>query len=401
MPFFLKFWGSNLYGEWLVLTGLPTMLALLDAGVTQASTNRGTIEAASGNKYKVKAILQTSLAFSTIVGALIVALVGFSVFIINWSEVLNLEEITRSQASKVIVCMAVYLAIQLQGGVTDACFKFIDKAPLGVFLLANRRVFDLIVVAVVLSLGGNPIFLAVSLASGQILLLVILRLLASRLAGEKVFRFTLASKKEFRAIFKPAIGYLGFPLAQATTLQGGIQVLNLVAGANTVVAFTMCRTLTRMVIQLAVITNNALKPELSRLAGEGKFEELEDLSSKVSIWTNVVSMICYLFLVTFGPTILSIWSKGVVDISSGFVALIGLHAILNVMWFVKSAAKTAQNKHNKIALIYCMSSILFLLIWISTKSIMLPVVGAALLLAFPEVIMNLHRIMGKVRGDNL
>ena len=42
VPFYLKFWGTKLYADWLVLSGIPTMLLLLDFGVGQATANKAT-----------------------------------------------------------------------------------------------------------------------------------------------------------------------------------------------------------------------------------------------------------------------------------------------------------------------------------------------------------------------
>ena len=43
VPFFLHAWGTGRYADWLVLTGIPSMLSLLDLGVAQASATSATL----------------------------------------------------------------------------------------------------------------------------------------------------------------------------------------------------------------------------------------------------------------------------------------------------------------------------------------------------------------------
>lgn len=393
IPFFLHYWGTEKYGEWLVLTGVPTMLALLNTGVSQASANRATMEAGAGNHDLVRVILQTSLLFSTCVGTLIVSLVAGSCLFVNWSSMLDLTLIAPQDSGWIISIMAVYLAVLLQGGVTEICFRAADRASLGVFLLANRRMCDLIITATALILDASPIALAISLAVGQIVCLYAIRHVGSNLIGERIFSYRNASKTEFRAILKPALACLGFPLTQVLTMQGGIQILNQVASPTVVVTFIMSRTLMRTIIQVAVLANNALKPELSRLAGKGKEHEIARVTSKISKVTSTLGVAMYAFFVLAGPFIVEIWGKGKINVTMTQLSLVGLHAILNVFWFVNVAVKIAKNKHSNEALVYCSSALFTLLAWILLKSHIPGVLGASLLLAVPELTMIIfHRI---------
>ena len=47
VPLFLHFWGTGLYGEWLVLAAFPAYLVISDLGFTTATSNEVTMSAFS------------------------------------------------------------------------------------------------------------------------------------------------------------------------------------------------------------------------------------------------------------------------------------------------------------------------------------------------------------------
>src|SRR5438445_13811312 len=74
VPFFLKNWGSVGYGDWLVLTGVPMLLILLDLGFTQASANRATISAGASDWKSTRKSLQTAFLFSFLLGIIVISI---------------------------------------------------------------------------------------------------------------------------------------------------------------------------------------------------------------------------------------------------------------------------------------------------------------------------------------
>ena len=392
VPFFLKYWGTELYAEWLVLTGIPSMLTLLDLGVAQASANRASMLAGGNDIFGVRRSLQTALAFTLGLSIAILALVSSVGQLIDWSHLLDLSNIKQEQAGNIILIMSAYLCISLLGGPIDGWFKAIDRTALGAFLLANRRMADIIISIIILMMGGGVLELAAAMLIVQLILMVCLVWVANRLSPWALLGVSQASWIEFRGIFKPAIAYAGFPLAQVVTLQGSLQILNQIATPSTVVGFTMARTMMRLIIQLGVVANNALKPEISRLAGRGKTSEAIDFTLRATVWISIFSGIIYLCGIIAGPWIIDWWGHGVIYVDRINLAAVGIHSLFNVAWFVPSALLIALNKHVSTAGIYGVSSVLALLTWIYTSHLFSPVMGAGILLTLPELVVFLYCI---------
>lgn len=385
VPFFLSIWGKTLYADWLVITGIPTFLALLDLGVAQSSANRATILAAAGDWDGAKRSLQTAAVSSLCVGGAIILLVLTLMTSLDLSSILNLKEINSSEAKKILIIISTGLSIHLLSGPIDAWFRSIDRAATGAFLLANRRIVDVLVSMAVLVSGGGALQLAASLLLFQVLSLFVCIALAKKFSPQQILGLSHASWREWKSTIKPALAYTAFPISQAMTLQGGVQVLNQIGSADTIVAFTMARTLMRLVLQVGVVCNNALKPMLSRLYGAGSHESAIKFTLKVSLISSFLASTLYIFFVFAGPEIVHIWGMNKVDIDSYQLAIVGAHAIINVFWFVPAAYLIAKNDHSRIALVYGISTTVAFTTWILLKDQIPAFLGASLLLLTPEI----------------
>ena len=389
VPLFLAFWGVDRYGEWIVLTGIPMTLSLLDFGVTQASANKCTMEAGAENWEAARNTLQTARCYTWVVSLLVVLSVALSTLVVDWSSILKLHHTSRHTASLVMIIFGATLAVQLQGGYLDAWMRSYGRAALSGFISPNTRVLDTLISAVLLISGAGFEVIAGGMLFSSLIIRLIHMWMAKKSAPQELSSFGKTSWLEFRSIVKPSVGYMGFPLTQMLTIQGGIQMLNQLASAEVVVAFTMTRTLMRLLMQIGVVCNNALKVEVSWLIGNNQLAAAIRLTKRVTEIAGGAGIVGYGCLVITGPAILSIWSHGRVVETGIFMALVGLHAVLNLLWFIPASFQIAGNKHTRLAAIYGSAAVVSLLLWISLKNMMSPITGASLLLAIPEGIILL------------
>jgi Na+-driven multidrug efflux pump len=386
-PLFIIFWGVDRYGEWIVLTGIPMTLSLLDLGVSHASANKSALEAGEGRWDKVRNTLQTARLYSIVIGLIVVFLAVILSLFIDWTSVLKLNLITRSSASIVLITLSLSLAIQLQSGYLDAWMRCYSKEGLSVLIMGNSKIIEIIITSVFLSVGGGVIFVAFGCLLSSLIIRATHLIVSRKNAPHNLNKFGRTSWKQFKSIIKPSLGYIGFPLTQILTIQGGVQVLNQLASSEILVAFTMTRTLTRLLMQIGVVCNSSLKPLLSRLIGSNQYNKATEVTRDTSLYASLIAAIGYGILILTGPLILKIWSRGHVDVSREVIAAVGLHAFVNILWFIPIALIIAENKHTKYAFIYSISSIASISIWILYKKLINPIYGASFVLLAPEIIM--------------
>ena len=398
VPLFLKYFGVQKYAEWIVVTGIPLTMVMLDMGVAQASSTRSTIAAGRTDWNEARNTLKTAKYYTLATGALLIIIsIGVAIKI-NIKEILKLNIITSLEASSLIVLMAIYVGINLQGNVLAAWMSTSGKMAISAFIDANSRILDTVVIAIVLVAGVGVVSVGIGLVLSAATIRSIHHLVANKTAIYELRKQGEASWSEFKKIIKPAIGYLGFPVAQIVTLQGSLQILNQIATPLLVVGFTTTRTLTRLILNIGAVSSNALKPELSKLIGSNQLKEAKDLCRKVTLGSCILAFLIYFLIIGMGPWILNKWTAGKVNQTHLLVAIIALHALTNVLWFVPVSLKIAGNKHSVIGLVYLGTSILCITIWWLNKQVMNPIYAASFLLAVPEIVVSMYYLSREKSG---
>lgn len=389
VPFFLSAWGVRQYGEWLVLTSIPMFLALMELGVAQASATRASLASGTQDLAAIRRTLDTAMAFS-LAAACGVAFIGtILATTIPWSITLKLLEIDSSAARSIFICMSFYLAGNFLAGPISAWMKAMDRTALSAVWMANRRVAEMTVTAVALSVGASPLALAACLMITSYVTVLICYIVALNHSTFGAMTIRHASRAEFRVVFWPAISFMAMPLAQVVTLQGGLQLLNALSGGATVAAFSMARTMVRLLMQVGIVFNNAMRPEVSRLLGQEQEEKARNIVYKGSTIAALFMLLGIAGVALFGRLILETWSAGMVILPTTLLVLLSAHAIVNVIWFVPSTLLFARNRHGSISWHYMAYSILALFIWWLFPTVVEPMIGAALMMLLPELLMSI------------
>lgn len=384
VPLFLSFWGVERYGEWLVLTGIPMMFILADAGVAQASASKCIMEV--GGRYFAEArnTLRTARIYTTVVSSLVIFFALMLTSVINWVSLLKLTTISPNSAGIVFLLVACYAAITLQGGYLGVWLRSSDHTPVYAFSEGSTRLVDLLALGFVLLMGGGFVAAASALLVSAATCRLTQGWLARKLSSGELKTPGKATWQEFRSIFKPSIAFIGITLTQAVTVQGGIQVLNQIANQRTVVLFNTVRIMVRTIVLLAGAVNSALRPELSRLVGAGKAVIAAAFAKRVTIATSAAGCLFYVAFVVAGPHVIDFWTNGKLDPSRAVIAMVGVHALLHILWLVPASMSMATNRHMMYSVVYFASALASLYLWVFGRDFLGPLLGASLLLALPE-----------------
>lgn len=388
VPFFLSAWGVQKYGEWLVLTSIPTFLAMLELGVAEASATRASLASGSRDIVTIRKTIDTALAFS-IITSLIVAILGTIIATtVPWTTYLKLTTIDLQSSKHIFIYMSLYLAGNFLAGPISAWLKSMDLTATSAFSMANRRAAEMVVIAISLLGGANPTTLAACLMITSFATTTIYYFIALHHSTIGAMSLSNADRKELYVVFWPAISFMALPLSQVATLQGGVLILNSLAGGATVAAFSMSRTMVRLLMQIGIVFNNAMRPEVSRLLGQNLEAKARKIVKKGSLTAAGIMLVGLCGVALFGSKILAIWSDGKVILSETFLVILALHAVINVLWYVPSTLLFAQNKHGNISWFYMAFSTISLFLWWLFSSKISALNGAALMMLLPELFMT-------------
>jgi O-antigen/teichoic acid export membrane protein len=362
VPIFLNFWGPKLYGEWLVLSAVPTYLGLTDFGFGGAAATEMTMQVARGDTSTALEAFQSTWVLTTVVSVALGLCVGIAVWILPLRRWLNISLISNGQVNAILCVLCVFVLLDLQWTVITAGFRCDGNYALGALLGNIVRFATNAAATIVVLFHVSP-------------LVVALTFLAGRLFGNQACRLVLRHKSPWlrygsghahisviRKLFGPAIAYMAFPLGNSLSLQGMTIVVAAVLGPIAVVTFSTIRTLTRFAYQMVDMIANSVWPELSAAFGSGDrllAKRLHRCACQASLGLSLAAV---LILMLFGNGIYSRWTHHKLVMDQYLFHLLLVEVLANSLWFTSSIVPVACNCHERVAAIF-----------LSTTAISLPV----------------------------
>ncbi|MEZ8107295.1 lipopolysaccharide biosynthesis protein [Vibrio cortegadensis] len=362
VPFFLFFWTQDVYGEWLILSALPSYLALSNVGIMTVAHNKMTMFMLNNDAINAKKSLDTVWVAQMGIGMVAMLTVLCFLWWMDVTKVFNLTSIKRDTASITIIILFIYALVNQQIGIFGGVYRAIGKNAKGIFVINTVRLMSVVGIIVTLWLiDRSTISIALAL------------LVTTIIGGIYIFYDTKKSNKTLTPGFsgfnieclkediKLGIGFTAFPLGRALTNQGMLIVCNHFLGSGAVVILSVVRTVVNMVFQVSNMVSLSTWPEFSRLYVKGDAYRLKRLfifSTSISTWLSVIfSTVIYIL----GSDLIKLWTAGKIGVEDGVLLLFLITMILNSCWHTASTTFNAINNHQKVAKCYFLCSILSLI----------------------------------------
>ena len=117
VPLLLHARGTAKYGDWLLLSAVPSYLTLSDLGFGDASGSDMCMRVASNDKEGALETFQSSWVIVTLISFVALTLVSLLSRLVPWQPWLNLSGISRTETVKILVLLSAYVALAQQNGV--------------------------------------------------------------------------------------------------------------------------------------------------------------------------------------------------------------------------------------------------------------------------------------------
>jgi O-antigen/teichoic acid export membrane protein len=333
VPLLANAWGIKLYGLWVMLSTIPSFLAMGDLGFATAAGTRMTIAEARGERASVVAIYQSAwgaiLLSSVVFGA--GALVAAWCLPTAWfGDNLGMP---GPQVRLALLLLLLYGLVAVQGSILFAAFRCSGLFALGTF---SHTIIILLetggLVVVVAGFHGQPAVAACALLAGRSLGMVGQAVLLRRYARWLPLGLAHASRAEMGKLVAPAGAVMLLPISQACMLQGTALALGAASGQAAVPVFTAARTLSRVGLQMCWTLNAALTPEVSSAVGRRDHKAI----AMMVLSTLVVSLVLLLpFAVgfgAFGQPIIALWSRGTIHAPALMVWVMAMGIVAGGFW---------------------------------------------------------------------
>ena len=361
-PLFLRAWGADAYGTWLLLSSFVAYLALMDMGGQLYIVNRLTQAYSEQDFALFRKVLHTGLA-----AFLIMSTAVFLLFIAALSSVpsdLFLPASSKTDDTIVVWVLAI-LAFQflfsLPLGILLGTYRAVGLLPRGTMLHNLVFFLQLIFTVGALWLGGGMVWIA----SMETLPFLLVATFAAGEINKRFPQFGLLSLKEADystalTLIKPSLHFFSIQIAQLFSIQGMVLIVGAVLAPLQVVIFSTIRTMVAAMRQLLGFITLSAWPELTRLDVEQETDKLFVMFRTIIRSTLVVAAVIIVTLYFFGGTIYRLWLGGTVAYQQTIMDLFLVYAFELVFWTVCSHLLMATNKHHTLAKVVLGSSLLMI-----------------------------------------
>lgn len=359
IPLFIHFWGAQRYGEWLMLTAIPTALSLSDAGFTKTANREMAIRISQDDSTGAQSIFQTTSLFIFLLAILISTIAASTLSLISITEILNLHEVIATDASITILILLVQVLITLQCTLLYGCFASTGKYATGTILLAVY--FSLTFLSLITTIIFQNSFVIAACGSligasvGYLIMRITLKIIDTQYSyGLKKF-----SLEKLKILINPSLANLSFPISEFINLQGLRLLVGIVLGPTSVVIFSATRTLCRIALQPVLSISRTLEPELSMAFGKRdsvKTHSLVTKGTQLSFWMSIALAVLLIPIASF---LFNIWTTGNIHLDWTLFLPILAASILSSLWSVPVTYLCAINKHIKISIEFLLAYTFF------------------------------------------
>jgi O-antigen/teichoic acid export membrane protein len=388
-PLFFRQWGAGMYGEWLILSSVPSYLSMADMGIGSAAGNEMTMRAGAGDHAGAQQTYRGAHWVALGAGAIgsLIGL-GLATMAVFWHTP-RTTLITPADAGLIIAILSLGVGLSFQGGVISAGFRAAGRNALGITLSNVSRLLEAVTMGVLLVLGWGPLGLCAAGLAAKAIMQVVQHIWLRRICPWLHCPKVPADRTLVSRLIAPSLGFMAFPLGNALALQGPILIIGQIMGGPAVAIFSATRTLARLPNQITNVFNASVWPEMSRAHGAGDRSMLRALHRSSWGLTLLLVVSSSTALLLFGPWMAKAWLGSKTHFEPMVLTFLILVTVISAIWNASSVVLAAINEHAELGARYVLVNGLCLgLAWFLTPTFgwwgLLPtlVFAEALLLAW-------------------
>jgi O-antigen/teichoic acid export membrane protein len=396
VPVYLHFWATAVYGDWLIVTAIPTQLTFSSIGFGNVASNEMTMLEAGGDREGALRVFQSCWWLIALICAAVGALLVPVLYFLPVADLLKISAISGADTKWIIFYLGISVLLGQLEQLMGAAYTCVARYAYGSFVknLISLAAFAVTMVPVVMGHGPRTAALVFALANS--LGTLIFGLFVRKDMPWIEFGWRHARFSEIRRLAPPAFAFMGFPIGIALNLQGTLIAIGYALGPVEVVIFATARTVSRVALQMVQMVNNTVWPEMSLAYGAKNIALLRTLHRRACQTALLLAICIITCMMSLGPWFLTHWTHGKVPPSRSLLAILLLGVLIYSLWSTSSTLATALNKHQRLAGWYVAGTgVTVVFTYVLARRYGLS--GAAWSLILAEVIMNLYVLPASLR----
>lgn len=356
VPFYIIYWGNDLYSDWIVISALTAFFGMSDIGLNSVIQNRFSIKYSQGEVQECNSLLISNFTIVGIIGftCIMIGIIYISFFDISRQMGLNI--LSRSEGNTIFIILLCQVFIQMFSSIENAIYRATHNASVAVYYDQTAKLIIVGITFLCLLLNVSIVVMCFLICLPNLLLIFIKHFNAYKYYHLK-FSVNFVNWKLIKEILQPAIMFMSFPTANAIILQGFTLIINRFYNADAVVLYNTTRTMCNFIKSFLNTIFFSVWPEFSIAYGEKNKSKMKTLIHKaVFLSTGIATLIC-LGLLLFGPSVYKIWTQGQITFSYALMIAFLIELMCNMLWNIKSVALVSTNNHMQLGFFFILTSL--------------------------------------------
>lgn len=355
VPFYILYWGNDLYSDWIVISALTTIFSMSDVGLNNVIQNRFAVQFNEGNYHECRSLLTDNYVLIIITMTLtLLGVVGFAL-LGDLPQAMNLHSLSHFEASWIFVLLVAKVFVGMLSCVQDAVYRATHNASTATYFSQLGLLATALITLLCIVLHVSVIALCIAITLPQ-LFLIFFKSVHSQKYFSYHFSYRSFDLKLLKGILLPSLTFMSFPIGNAIVLQGFTLVVNRFFGADSVVLYNTTRTLCNFIKTFLGTLQTAVWPEYSIAYGQKDYDMMRHLHRRILKITFFVSLLIGLILVVLGPYIYQIWTNGKIEFQYSLMIAYVFVLFFESLWTSSSVTLMATNNHSKLGVIYIIAA---------------------------------------------
>lgn len=341
LPLFVNAWGGELYGQWIVICAISSIISLFDLGSQVYFSNRLTESWHNRSKNFLEIISTGWLVITVLPFILTIFYLGVS----PWF--MQLYESFQGDANfySIFLILALKNLMLFPFGFIISLLRGTGSQLQGIWLSNLYETIIFSGTAIVLFYKAPPYICAIFEFSVTCLFLVLLFSIANSIVEiSKLFKyFNLEFAK--KSVF-PSLNFL---LYQITNVFGN-QILIVIFGAvytgSTVAVYSTYRAIGNVLNRALGVFSHAFWPEITRIHSVGNFLQLRKIYLAILLGITLISLGCQLIVNQYGSSLIEYVFDGLILYDKYLLGLIVAFSAVNsiLTWPTNILMATSMHK---------------------------------------------------------
>ena len=335
VPLFLKFWGDEIYANWLVILTFASYFSLIDFGSQPALANKLQKLLKRNNK-NLNIFFNTSISFF-----LFFPLFSFLLFFLisqlfDLTNLLNIDKINNQNIVLILFVLNTIISVPIS--ILISIYRSYNNFVRG-SIISNVIMIAQIILHFLFIVYSNPLNLIISLNICSVIFLIYLLLDFNKINNKKI-NFNSFSFKALIILLKSSSNFFLQQLSLMITNQGVFLVISGIYKTLDILIYSSVRTLTNFSKQINAVIFHASWHDMSNI-----FFSKDSINNKnliFNIFINLSLLITFLFAALFyffGNYILILWlgeKFNIHELINSFIILMVItnlnYSFTNIIW---------------------------------------------------------------------